>query len=140
MIDLTYKCRYEVDDPNATTSGWFNAGDDGFGVAQSLLNVPEVLMQLIALYLHWYSKQSTLPVILTLIAQTCTFWKTVLYFVVEIVEGSPNTWHSSSFDYYVLFLLPNSLWLISISRYNSLCFYSMSSECKKQAGLIVSYG
>lgn len=40
-----------------------------------------------------------------------TFWKTVLYFLVEACSGWKYTGQSTRYDFWMLFVLPSFFWL-----------------------------
>lgn len=87
------------------------AGFDAFGSAQSWANLLEVVVLVIVLLRvrHWSA------VVLGLIVSVATFWKTVLYFLVEASSGLEMTRHSLEQGNIVGFLmvavLPNLFWI-----------------------------
>jgi hypothetical protein len=87
------------------------AGFDAFGSAQSWANLLEVIVLVIVLIRvrHWSA------VVLGLIVSVATFWKTVLYFLVEASSGLEMTRQSLERGDLVGFLmvavLPNLFWI-----------------------------
>jgi len=92
---------------------------NSFVVAQSWLNVLEILLGFFSLAMYHYSKSSTkknLACLLLLITCVATFAKTVLYFCHDIVDmGIHPDQHPkdiSWFDYIMLFIVPNIIWIV----------------------------
>lgn len=84
---------------------------DAFGTAQSCLNLAEVIGALIALRL----RKRFAGVIFGLIVSVATFWKTTLYFGVEIASGLAMT--RDALDrgdlagFFFIAVFPNLFWL-----------------------------
>jgi uroporphyrin-III C-methyltransferase len=88
------------------------AGFDAFGSAQSWANLLEVVVIVWALVL----RRRFSGLVLALVVSTATFWKTVLYFLVEITSGLAMTRQSLEQGDLVGFLsvavLPNLVWIV----------------------------
>lgn len=88
------------------------AGFDAFNTAQSTANLFEVvgLVVAIALARRWSG------VVAGLIVSVATFWKTVVYFLVEISSGLEMTRQSLErgdlAGFLLVAVLPNSIWLV----------------------------
>jgi hypothetical protein len=88
------------------------AGFDAFGSAQSWANLGEVVFIVAALVMarRWAG------VVIALIVTTATFWKTVIYFLVEASSGLEMTRQSLERGDLVGFLavaiLPNLFWIV----------------------------
>lgn len=87
------------------------AGYDAFGTAQSCANLVEVVLAVIAIRM----RRRLSGVILALVLSAATFWKTVLYFGVEISGGLAMTRDALNRGDLAGFLLiavfPNLFWL-----------------------------
>lgn len=87
------------------------AGYDAFGTAQSCANLVEVVAALTAVGL----RRRFAGVILALVVSVATFWKTVLYFGVEIAGGLAMTRHAVDrgdlAGFLLIAVLPNLFWL-----------------------------
>lgn len=88
------------------------AGFDAFGSAQSWANLLEVAVVVAALVLR--SRFS--GVVLALLVSVATFWKTVLYFLVEISSGLEMTRQSLEqgdlAGFLMVAVLPNLVWIV----------------------------
>ena len=88
------------------------AGFDAFGSAQSWANLLEVVVLVVALLLH----RRFAGVVLALLVSVATFWKTVLYFLVEITSGLEMTRQSLEqgdlTGFLVVAVLPNLVWIV----------------------------
>ena len=85
---------------------------DGFVVAQSCVNLAELVVGLVALYQNYHRHQ--IATLCAFISSFATFLKTLIYFGCEIYS-TPKwvfTGHNSDFDFYLLFVLPSSFWLV----------------------------
>ncbi|EPY38735.1 hypothetical protein AGDE_05194 [Angomonas deanei] len=85
--------------------------DDAFVVAQSYLNLMEIALGLVAIALS-FLKKDDLAIKLAALVCCMTFYKTVLYFVMDIVEGGKYTKHNSMKDQIQFVIIPSSFWLI----------------------------
>lgn len=87
------------------------ANFDAFGTAQSWANLVEVVVALIALRL----RRTLGGVILALIVSVATFWKTVIYFLVEICGGLEMTHDALDrgdfAGFFFIAVFPNLFWL-----------------------------
>jgi hypothetical protein len=88
----------------------FMAGTDGFNVTQSALNLVEVaLLGLWALYSALGQRGAAL---LALISCAMTASKTVLYLAQDGLSGWKHSAHNSPSDFWLLYILPSSLWIV----------------------------
>jgi len=89
------------------------AGIDAFGSAQSWANLLEVVVLLCVLV--WLRTRFS-GLVLALIVSTATFWKTVLYFLVEICSGLAMTKQSlqdgNLGGFLAVAVLPNLVWIV----------------------------
>lgn len=87
------------------------ANYDAFGTAQSCANLVEVIVAVIAVRL----RARVSGVILALIVSVATFWKTVLYFGVEIASGLAMTRDALErgdfAGFFFIAVFPNLFWL-----------------------------
>lgn len=87
------------------------AGYDAFGTAQSCANFVEVVVAFIAIGM----RERFAGVILALILSVATFWKTVLYFGVEIASGLAMTRDAIDrgdvLGFFFIAVFPNLFWL-----------------------------
>lgn len=85
---------------------------DSFGSAQSWANLLEVIVLVWAIALHrrWSG------VVLALLVSVATFWKTVIYFLVEISSGLQMTRQSLErgdlLGFLTVAVLPNLVWIV----------------------------
>ncbi|KAF3927921.1 hypothetical protein ABW20_dc0107132 [Dactylellina cionopaga] len=102
---------------------------EGFNPAQSLLNVLETAMYVYYFYLvrsyqgrkgdtvgvfgerKMVGEQAGKAVFWGLVACTATFWKTVLYWMIEILGQYKNIGHNSPRMLFLFWILPNSPWI-----------------------------
>jgi hypothetical protein len=82
-----------------------------FLVAQQIMSLIEVFIGIIALYLN-YNQKYNLAILLAFSTLLLTGAKTILVFVIETVSGFKHVGHNSIHDLILLYILPNSLWLI----------------------------
>jgi hypothetical protein len=88
----------------------FLAGTEGFNVTQSALNLVEVaLLGLWALYSALGQRGAAL---LALISCAMTASKTVLYLAQDGLSGWKHTAHNAPADFWLLYILPSSLWVV----------------------------
>ncbi|CEH18201.1 related to adiponectin receptor 1 [Ceraceosorus bombacis] len=89
----------------------------GFTAAQASLNVVETILNFAYLGLAHFAEPRYLAVspLVGFTAVVMTWSKTALYWLQDYL-GGPNGWtytgHNSNFDWWILFALPNGLWLI----------------------------
>ncbi|XP_035681361.1 emopamil-binding protein-like [Branchiostoma floridae] len=85
---------------------------DSFVMAVSLLNYVEVVLCLVLLYMN--AKSSSRTVLATLVVQTMTFWKTVLYLLMYVPPMSDVAMLGTSnwLELLFLFIIPNGLWVL----------------------------
>lgn len=88
------------------------AGFDAFGSAQSWAN----LLEVIALVWVLWHRQRWSAVVVGLLVSVATFWKTVLYFLVEISSGLEMTRQSLERGdiggFLMVAVLPNLVWIV----------------------------
>eukprot|EP01084_Bolivina_argentea_P119268 211492_1 len=87
---------------------------DGFVIAQSWCNLVEMLFNLIAIYYHLTSNTIASNA-WCFISTLCTFWKTVIYLLVNICGGEHgfiHTGHNSIKDLFIFYIIPNGIWII----------------------------
>ncbi|KAG8345592.1 hypothetical protein TRVL_03581 [Trypanosoma vivax] len=89
----------------------YAANDDGFVVAQSWLNFAEAALGLVAVILSVGQHVET-ALKLALVTSVMTLSKTVLYLLMDVVEGSRYTRHIGFMEKVFVVLLPSSLWII----------------------------
>mmetsp|Transcript_5973 Transcript_5973/g.10402 ORF Transcript_5973/g.10402 Transcript_5973/m.10402 type:complete len:177 (+) Transcript_5973:83-613(+) len=89
---------------------------DRFCEAQSVCNLIEVGLQLAVLWLlrkkDSTAKDQSGAALLTLVVSTTTFWKTVLYWLYDIVGGFQSTGHNGVVRLVFIYLIPNGVWLV----------------------------
>ena len=87
---------------------------NGFVIAQSWLNLAEVLINIICIIVY-LQNNITWSNLLAFAVTIMTFWKTVLYSCTDIF-GGPNgfiyTGHNTMTRWMAFYLIPNSVWLI----------------------------
>ncbi|ORC91697.1 uncharacterized protein TM35_000052930 [Trypanosoma theileri] len=98
MIYATYDQRYA---PN----------DDAFVVVQSWLNLLEVFLGLLAVLLSWRGNPSC-SIKLALIVSVMTLYKTIMYLLMDVVEGGKYTHHNEPMDTLKMVVLPSLVWVV----------------------------
>ncbi|XP_062513611.1 uncharacterized protein LOC134189387 [Corticium candelabrum] len=86
--------------------------EDQFVIAQSILNLFEIILNVITLVMHCRSDWRA-PVVAFLV-QAFTFWKTVLYMIqyTPLCNGSHLVEHLDWLKYTALFLGTNGWWIV----------------------------
>ncbi|XP_060082922.1 uncharacterized protein LOC132562208 [Ylistrum balloti] len=87
----------------------YNDLKDDFVFAQSLLNYVEVILNIIAIFMHYRKSRHTLPLAFTVTVMT--FWKTVLYFLMYVVSDTYRK-NNTMTEHIFLFLIPNGVWVV----------------------------
>ncbi|XP_069130303.1 uncharacterized protein [Argopecten irradians] len=81
---------------------------DDFVFAQSLLNYAEVVLNIIAIIMHYRKSRHTVPLAFTVTVMT--FWKTVLYFLMYVVSDTYRK-NNTVMEHIFLFVIPNGFWV-----------------------------
>ncbi|XP_071951320.1 uncharacterized protein [Antedon mediterranea] len=86
--------------------------DESFGIAQSCLNVVEVLLCVFVLYLNRVGSKFTY--VLALFVNTMTWWKTVLYMLMytDFCNGNDMIGTSDPLLLIFCFFIPNGFWIL----------------------------
>jgi len=84
---------------------------DPFVVLQSWLNLCEIAFQFIAVAVH-YQNGPSCALKLGLVVSVATFYKTVIYFLMEYGEGLKYTKHNSLPDLLLYVVIPSAFWLV----------------------------
>ena len=84
--------------------------DDAFVWSQSVMNVVEVGLNLLALS-YVSKKQYRTAAVVAIITSTMTCSKTILYHIIEIACGFCCTAHNDMFTLIMLYCLPNGVWI-----------------------------
>lgn len=81
---------------------------------QTYGNILESALNFISVGMYFSSStwMNKFAPILGMNAAMMTFWKTVLYWGIEIVSGFENTAHNNLFDAVFIFIIPNGFWLV----------------------------
>ncbi|XP_021348385.1 uncharacterized protein LOC110447184 [Mizuhopecten yessoensis] len=82
---------------------------DDFVFAQSLLNYVEVVLNIVAIIMHYRKCRHTLPLAFTVTVMT--FWKTVLYFLMYVVSDTYRQ-NNTTMEHIFLFIIPNGFWIV----------------------------
>ncbi|KAL8279016.1 hypothetical protein RQP46_008685 [Phenoliferia psychrophenolica] len=83
---------------------------DGFTSAQAILNLFENAINITYLGLAYV--KSPLAVLVGFTGVLFTFWKTVLYWLMDQQCGWCQTGHNSAWNWWVLFAFPNFQWIL----------------------------
>ncbi|KAL0481854.1 hypothetical protein AKO1_011298 [Acrasis kona] len=86
--------------------------DEPFVVAQSVINLIELLLGLYAVYLHSNIKTRPLSLVVALIASVMTWSKTTLYFAIEYYGKMNYTGHNIASDFIFFFFIPSFVWVL----------------------------
>ncbi|KAK6355530.1 hypothetical protein TWF696_004629 [Orbilia brochopaga] len=97
---------------------------EGFNPMQSTLNVIETLVYLYYLYLVGFGatggvggRRGATALVCAFAGSVATFWKTLLYMLLEVLGNYKNTGHNSPSTFFFLWILPNSPWLLFPARW-----------------------
>ncbi|WVQ84840.1 uroporphyrinogen-III C-methyltransferase [Cryptococcus sp. DSM 104549] len=87
---------------------------DGFTNAQALLNVSEILLALLYVYLRYSGKSGYRPAapLVGFAGALMTCSKTVLYFLQEWFCGWCNTGHNSAWNFWMVWVATNGTWIL----------------------------
>jgi len=85
--------------------------DDAFVVAQSWMNVIEVVLGMVAVVLSQMNVHEA-AVKLALIVAVMTMYKTVLYYLMDVAEDGKFTSHNTFKDKVLMVWVPSSFWII----------------------------
>uniref|UniRef100_A0A7R9UZE2 EXPERA domain-containing protein n=1 Tax=Chlamydomonas euryale TaxID=1486919 RepID=A0A7R9UZE2_9CHLO len=85
---------------------------DGFAPAQSWLNLVEVLLHWLSVWLMQGKQTAHAGDLLAFGSQLTTFWKTLLYGLNDVCRKEPWTAHSDPFNMVFFYLIPNGFWLV----------------------------
>ena len=96
---------YASDEVYARNVGGYNA----FGPSQTAMNIVEIGLQLVYLWLVFVSA-SPLASVVGLCVSVATCSKTILYFVMIYFIGYEKMLVGTNFQRFTLFLLPNGTW------------------------------
>lgn len=89
----------------------YAVNDDAFVVVQSYCNLIEVVVQLLAVVLSLAGAYSTSHK-LALVVSMMTLYKTVMYGLMEHVEGGKFTHHNETKDLILMVVIPSSFWIL----------------------------
>lgn len=109
---------------------------DTFNIAQAWLNYVEVILSLLAVWLHWRRDGRSVP--LAFLALAFTFWKTTIYMLqyTEACGGGAYHKHNDLFALIFLFIVPNCFWLavplLGLSSLWSTLCQSLRVHAKEQ--------
>lgn len=102
----------------------YQSNDDAFVVAQTYLNFVEAALGLVALcvaLLGFYRLGLATAIIVSLM----TVYKTVIFFLMDVVEGGKFTKHNTFQEKLTVIWLPSSLWIIIPSIIILQCFNAL---------------
>ncbi|KIW06391.1 uncharacterized protein PV09_02844 [Verruconis gallopava] len=134
---------------------------EGFGPAQALCNAVETVMYLVYAYLAFrYGRSETavpgsglslaslgfaprkivgreagLAALLGFAAAVMTFWKTVLYWLIEFYNGFQNIGHNPIDRLILLWIIPNGAWLVGAGYMMYACGSDILRGLEMAAGL-----
>ena len=79
--------------------------------AQSIMNVVEIFVNVIAI-LYLTRRHFKTAAIIAIIASTMTASKTVLYFLMEIVDNFKYTRQDDTLTFIFFYIFPNGIWIV----------------------------
>ncbi|KAG5499259.1 hypothetical protein JIQ42_04072 [Leishmania sp. Namibia] len=103
----------------------YAANDDAFVVVHSWLKLVEVVMGFFAVLCSLWNIQSH-AIKLAIVVSLMTLYKTVLYCLIDIVEGGKYTHHNTLQDRLIMLIAPWSLWFIVPSIILHQCFRALA--------------
>lgn len=89
----------------------YAALEDAFVSLQSVLNLVELALQFVIVFLNARGRHAAAHKLCILVS-VATLYKTVIYFGMEIFDGFPFTKHNSQFDLVTMVIIPSSFWII----------------------------
>lgn len=99
--------------------------DDAFVVAQSWLNIVEVVMGLLTALLG-LCKVNNLAIKLAIVVNMMTLYKTVMYYLIDIAENGKYTHHNTFQEQLLMVILPSSFWIIIPCIILRQCFRALN--------------
>lgn len=84
--------------------------DNPFVKAQAIMSLFEIMIGIIALYLHF--QKNNFSVLFAFSTFLLTGTKTLFIFLLEFISGFKNIGHNQLADLLCFYFLPNSLWII----------------------------
>ncbi|KAE8224392.1 hypothetical protein CF319_g2703 [Tilletia indica] len=114
---------------------------EGFPAAQSIMNIPETILNYLYVYIVLFSTSSHARAVAPLIGFTATVMtasKTILYMLVEMSCGYCKVGHNDLYSLVVLFLIPNTPWIFVPTAIAISLGYEIAGNLKAAAGLPVS--
>lgn len=115
---------YSSDEVYARQVGGFNA----FGPSQTVMNIVEIAVQLVYLWLVFVAA-SPLAAVVGLCVSVATFSKTVLYFIMLYFHGYEKMLVGTNFQRVTLFLIPNGIWSELFLLVSPLEFFFLQLTC-----------
>ncbi|EPY24526.1 hypothetical protein STCU_07136 [Strigomonas culicis] len=107
--------------------------DDAFVVAQSYMNMIEVVLGLVTLALSLVGEHSC-SIKLAFTVALMTFYKTVLYFLMDVVEGGIYTHHNTQQEQFLYVILPSSFWILIPGIIMKMCWNRMQCSVEGANG------
>ncbi|KAH9593077.1 Emopamil-binding protein [Trypanosoma melophagium] len=104
----------------ATYDKRYAPNDDAFVVVQSWLNLLEVSLGLFAVFLSWRGDACS-SIQLAFAVSVMTLYKTVMYLVIDIIEGGKYTQHNTPMDTITMVVLPSLVWVVMPAIVIKLC-------------------
>ncbi|GAA5957072.1 hypothetical protein JCM21900_000784 [Sporobolomyces salmonicolor] len=113
----------------------------------SWMDIVESALNFVVIVLAWTREEDHL-LILGLVTAACTFWKTTLYFSVDVCSGFQTTKQDTRFQYccvLVIYVFPNIFWVALpgaiVVQYANTLWYSLGAPAApKPAGSTFSFG
>ena len=84
--------------------------NDIFPVVQNVGAVLENVLNFVTIYYSY--NNDPLAILLAYTVTAFTFWKTVLFLLVEVCSGFANTGHNKWYPWITMYALPNGIWII----------------------------
>jgi hypothetical protein len=85
---------------------------NGFVIAQALMTCGEAAVTILGLVLSFRASRRQLAALLVFAGSLLTCTKTLLIFLIEVVTGGEHVGHNPLGDLVLLYVLPNSLWVV----------------------------
>lgn len=111
----------------------YSSNDDAFVVAQSYLNLAEVALGMVAVVLEVALKAHGAALKLAIVVCMMTLYKTIIYYVMDVVEGGTYTKHNSPREQFLMVTLPSSFWVIVPAFIMKQCFDSLVATNRAKA-------
>jgi hypothetical protein len=87
-----------------------SSADIAWNTTQSLLNLAEIAVTL--LYLWFVREKAAFSNVIGILISVMTAYKTIIYFMLEGLQGWQHTHHNDFQTFYLGYIIPSSIWIV----------------------------